>query len=405
MGIKILTKIPGPKARKIVSQDRKYSVISTMAYPLVIRSGRGPYLEDVDGNRFLDFASNVASTPLGYRHPAHMAVLKKFAQNDAHKIAGQDFYCEEKAALAKKLVEITPKKLKKVFLINSGAEAVENAIKFAYRKIGPLTGISCHGAFHGRTLGALSATGQTKYHTGFGPLVPGFSFAPINDLDAVENLVTEKTCAIMVEPVQGEGGVHGCRPEFLRGLRRICDEKDVVLIFDEVQCGLGRTGYLFTSENHGVEPDVICLAKSLGSGVPIGAMLCKEKYADVLVAGTHAATFGGNPLACAAAVATMNVIIEDDLPARARRLGELLHRLMLKLAEQFTCIKELRIFGLMAGFELDFPAVEAVKGLRERGVIAGIAGPNVLRFLPPLICEEAEIERAVRDLRQVLIER
>jgi len=392
---------------EIRAQAEKYLIGNYGPRDLCLVRGLGTAVWDADGNEYLDFLTGLAVASLGHCHPAVTEAIRQQAAKLVH--VSNLYLIEPQIELGRILAEYSP--CDRSFFCNSGAEANEAAIKLARRYSFDKYGdgradiVALENSFHGRTLGALSATGQTKYHTGFGPLVPGFSFAPINDLDAVENLVTEKTCAIMVEPVQGEGGVHGCRPEFLRGLRRICDEKDVVLIFDEVQCGLGRTGYLFTSENHGVEPDVICLAKSLGSGVPIGAMLCKEKYADVLVAGTHAATFGGNPLACAAAVATMNVIIEDDLPARARRLGELLHRLMLKLAEQFTCIKELRIFGLMAGFELDFPAVEAVKGLRERGVIAGIAGPNVLRFLPPLICEEAEIERAVRDLRQVLIER
>lgn len=392
---------------EIIAHAEKYLIGNYGPRDLCLVRGEGTSVWDADGNEYLDFLSGLAVASLGHCHPAVTEAIQRQAATLVH--VSNLYLIEPQVELAKILAECSP--CDRSFFCNSGAEANEAAIKLARRYSfnkygdGRADIVALDNSFHGRTYGALSATGQPKYHAGFGPLVPGFSFAPINDLDAVRERVTDSTCAIMLEPVQGEGGVHACTQDFLQGIRQICDEKDLLLIFDEVQCGLGRTGYLFTSESHGVEPDAICLAKSLGSGVPIGAMLCKEKVADVLVAGTHAATFGGNPLACAAAVATMQVILEEDLPARARSRGELLRRLMLGLAERFTCIKELRIFGLMAGFELDFPAAEAVKGLRERGVIAGIAGPNVLRFLPPLICEEAEIERAVHDLREVLTNR
>jgi acetylornithine aminotransferase/acetylornithine/N-succinyldiaminopimelate aminotransferase len=362
---------------------------------------------DADGREYLDFLTGLAVASLGHCHPAVTEAIKRQAETLVH--VSNLYLIEPQVELARILVEHSP--CHRAFFCNSGTEANEAAIKLARRYSFNRHGegrsdiVSLDNSFHGRTLGSLSATGQTKYHTGFGPLVPGFSYAPINDLDAVRNRVSEKTCAIMVEPVQGEGGIHPCTPEFLRGLRGICNEKDLLLIFDEVQCGLGRTGYLFTTDDHGVEPDIICLAKSLGSGVPIGAMLAKEECASAFVRGTHAATFGGNPLACAAALATMRVIIEDDLPARARTLGDHFRRLLLQLAEEFTCIRELRIVGLMVGVELDFPAKQAVAGLRECGVLAGVAGEEVLRFLPPLICEEVEIDRAVRELKQVLAAR
>ncbi|MFH1739112.1 MAG: aspartate aminotransferase family protein [bacterium] len=359
---------------------------------------------DADGNEYLDFLTGLAVAGLGHCHPAVTEAIRRQAAKLVH--VSNLYLIEPQVELAKILVEHSP--CDRAFFCNSGTEANEAAIKLARRYSFDRHGegrsdiVSLENSFHGRTLGALSATGQEKHRVGFAPLVPGFSYAPINNLDAMRERVTDRTCAILVEPVQGEGGIHPCIPAFLRGLREMCDEKDLLLIFDEVQCGLGRTGYLFTTDNHGVEPDVICLAKSLGSGVPIGAMLAKESCASALVAGTHAATFGGNPLACAAAVATLQVIIEDNLPARSRMLGEHFHRLLLKLSEEFTCIRELRVAGLMVGIELDFPANEAAKGLRDRGVLAGIAGPSVLRFLPPLICEQAEIDRAVRDLKEVL---
>ncbi|HPA44664.1 MAG TPA: aspartate aminotransferase family protein [bacterium] len=362
---------------------------------------------DADGNEYIDFLTGLAVASLGHCHPAVTEAICRQASKLVH--VSNLYLIEPQVELARLLVEHSP--CDKTFFCNSGTEANEAAIKLARRYSFDRYGsgradiISLENSFHGRTLGALSATGQEKYHKGFEPLVPGFSYSPINNSDAMREKITPQTCAILVEPVQGEGGIHPCTPQFLRDVRAMCDEHDLLLIFDEVQCGLGRTGYLFTTDHHGIEPDMICLAKSLGSGVPIGALLAKRECASAFVQGTHAATFGGNPLACAAALATLHIIIEDDLPTRARTLGDYFRRLLLKISEEFTCIRELRIAGLMVGVELNFPATEIVKALRGCGVLAGIAGPNVLRFLPPLICEEAEIDRVVRDLRGILKKR
>lgn len=395
------------RTEEIRTQAERFLMGNYGPRDLCLVRGEGASVWDADGKEYLDFLTGLAVASLGHCHPAVTEAIGRQAETLIH--VSNLYLIEPQVELARILVEHGP--CDRAFFCNSGTEANEAAIKLARRYSFDRHGegrsdlVSLENSFHGRTLGALSATGQTKYHTGFGPLVPGFSYAPINDLDAVRDRVSDRTCAILVEPVQGEGGIHRCTPDFLRGLREICDHRDLLLIFDEVQCGLGRTGYLFTTDDHGVEPDIICLAKSLGSGVPIGAMLARGECASVFVPGTHAATFGGNPLACAAALATMRVIIEEDLSARARLLGDYFRRLLLQLAEQFTCIRELRIVGLMVAIELDFPASEAVGGLRERGVLAGMAGSQVLRFLPPLICEQVEIDRAVHELKQVLAAR
>lgn len=254
-------------------------------------------------------------------------------------------------------------------------------------------------------MGALSATGQAKYHEGFQPLIPDVGHVTRGDFAALRDAVDETVCAVILEPVQGEGGVYPCDEAYLRQVRALCDERDIVLIFDEVQCGLGRTGHLFAGDEFGVRPDLICLAKGLAGGVPIGAMLAVERVAATLTAGSHAATFGGNPLSCAAGVAAFSVTVEENLPQRSKALGAKFRAALDTLRVQFPCIQEVRGRGLMVGVEMDFPVAEILPSLREAGYLCGQAGPQVLRFLPPLIIEEAVLFEVLGRLEAILAKR
>jgi acetylornithine/succinyldiaminopimelate/putrescine aminotransferase len=262
--------------------------------------------------------------------------------------------------------------------------------------------VSMEGSFHGRTLATVAATGQNKVHQGFEPLPDGFRYAPWNDPAGLERTVTDKTAAILIEPVQGESGIHPAKPEFLKKARAICDDRDILLIFDEVQCGMGRTGTLFAYQGYGVEPDVMTLAKALGNGFPIGAILANERAAGALTPGTHAATFGGNPLASAAAIATVETIIEENLPARAKEIGDSLLAELRDLADEKSCIREVRGVGLMVGIELNGEAAPFIEELEKRGIIAITAGATVLRLVPPLTIAQEDVDTLLKALREIL---
>jgi acetylornithine/N-succinyldiaminopimelate aminotransferase len=379
------------KTQSLIDKAKQYLMHNYGPRNMALVRGEGVYVWDAEGNRYLDLLSGLGVNNLGHCHPKVTAALQKQAETLLH--VSNLYLIEPQVELAEILVKHSP--ADKVFFCNSGAEAVEAAIKMARRFSfdthgeGRHTIISLTDSFHGRTMAAISATGQPKYHTGFQPMVEGFRFVAVNDVDALKEVYDDTVCAILMEPVQGEGGIYPCTSEFAKTARELCDSTGALLIFDEIQCGLGRSGHLFASEEFGVEPDAITLAKSLAGGAPIGALLAKDQPAAALVAGTHASTFGGNPLTTAAAVAAMNVIIDEQLPKRSKELGELfqskLKELQAKYPEQ---ILEVRGRGLMIGVQLAYPSVEIFSKLKEQGVLAGPAGPNVLRFLPPLIIEE-----------------
>ena len=395
----------GP-SEKIRFRAERYLTGNYGARDLALVRGEGIYVWDADGNRYVDLLSGLGVNNLGHCHPKVVAAIREQAGRLLH--VSNLYLNEPQTRLAELLVENSP--ADRVFFCNSGTEAMETAIKmarrFSFDHYGPGRHkmIALQNSFHGRTLGALSATGQTKYHHGFQPLVEGFIHVPINDIEAMRKVTDESVCAVLLEPVQGEGGVYPCRPDYLRDVRALCDREKWLLIFDEVQCGLGRSGHLFASDEFGVEPDLITLAKSLAGGVAIGALLAKEKPAASFVAGTHAATFGGNPLACAAGIAAFTVLLEERLPARAKKLGERFRNRLLELKAKHPGILEVRGMGLIVGVQMDFPVAELVKGLRNRGYIAGMAGPNVLRFLPPLITEEKILLETVDVVDEVLAE-
>jgi acetylornithine aminotransferase/acetylornithine/N-succinyldiaminopimelate aminotransferase len=366
--------------------------------------GKGSRVWDADGKEYIDFGAGIAVCSLGHCHPRITRAIQEQAATLVH--VSNLYLIEPQAQLGRLLCEHSF--AAGVFFCNSGAEANEGAMKLA-RKYAKDQGhperfevVSMEGSFHGRTLATVAATGQDKVHRGFEPLPDGFRHAPWNDATGLERTVTDRTAAILIEPVQGESGIHSARPEFLKKARAICDDRDILLIFDEVQCGMGRTGTLFAYQGYGVEPDVMTLAKALGNGFPIGAILANERAAGALTPGTHAATFGGNPLACAAAVATVETIIEEDLPARAKEMGDSLLAELRALAAEKSCMCEVRGAGLMIGIELDREAAPIIEELEQRGIIAITAGAKVLRLVPPLTIAREDVDALMKALREIL---
>ncbi len=373
--------------------------------PLAFARGHGAYLYDADGNRYLDFFCGLAVTSLGHGHPRVVRAIKEQAEKLTH--VSNVFHTEPTARLAERLANRFGDG--KVFLGNSGAEANEAAIKLARRwghkeRGGKFETLAALGSFHGRTLATLSATGQEKYHQGFQPLVPGFKLVAFNDVNALQNAIGSDTAAIMIEPIQGEGGVVVPSPDYLKRVRELCDRAGLLLIFDEVQVGMGRTGKFFAFEHAGVKPDIITLAKALGGGLPIGAMIAKAEIASALTPGSHGTTFGGNPVACAAALAVIDAIEQENILENAAEVGGYILKRLREIAASCGNVAEVRGLGMIIGVVLKHEAKPVVDAcLRERLLVNGTAG-NVLRLLPPLNLtrEEADaglaiIERALRN--------
>lgn len=369
---------------------------------LFIKRGEGVYVWDDAGNRYLDFVGGLSVNNLGHCHPRVVEAICRQAEKLMH--TSNLYYTEPQIQLAKELVAHTT--AEKVFFGNSGAEANEAAIKLA-RKYGKATKhvraheiITAGRSFHGRTMATITATAQPKYHKGFEPMVPGFRYAEFNSLNSFEDLINEETCGILVEPVQGEGGVYPATREFLQGLRDLCDHYGLLLIFDEVQCGMGRTGKLLAAEHYGVVPDIFTLAKALGGGLPIGVMAARGACAETLVPGDHASTFGGNPVVCAAALASLEVITENSFLPEVERLGNYFKEKLGAL--NYNGIVELRGLGLMAGLEISGDGAQVVKICQENGLIINCVGGKTLRFLPPLIVQEEHIDAALTVLQKAL---
>lgn len=373
--------------------------------PVTLVRGEGCTLWDAEGNEFLDMMGGIATAALGHCNPKIAQALTQQAQQLWH--VSNLYTTAPQLDLATRLIEHSF--ADRVFFANSGAEANEVALKLARRyfhdKGEPRTEIVAFDAsFHGRTLFTLSATGQPSYREGFEPVVPGIHHAPFNDLGAATKLVGEHTAAILVEPIQGEGGVHPATQEFLSGLRALADERGCLLVFDEIQTGMGRTGSLFAYQKYGVVPDIMTLAKALGNGIPIGAMLSREEIASALVPGTHGSTFGGNPLATACGAAVMDELTEGGVLAHAEQIGKLLGEKLDAMAKRLgsSRVVEARGVGLLRGIELSAPAADVVVGCREAGVLVISAGANVVRLAPPLIIDEAEIDRGLGVLEEVI---
>jgi predicted acetylornithine/succinylornithine family transaminase len=362
--------------------------------PIALVRGEGTKVWDADGKMYYDFLSGLGVNNLGHCHPKVVAAIRQQAGQLLH--VSNLYHIQPQIELAELLAQRSF--ADRSFFCNSGTEACEAAIKLARKYSHDHFGdgryeiITFDNAFHGRTMGSLSATAQTKYHKGFEPLLDGFRYAPFDDLKALEAMITPKTCAIMVEPIQGEGGVNVPRPGYLQGLRELCEAHQLLLIYDEVQCGIGRTGKLFAYEHEGVAPDIMTLAKSLAGGVPIGAMLACEAVAKSFVPGTHAATFGGNPLATAAGVAALKAIQDEGMLENCQRVGAYFLQRLKDLQQRYTFIKEVRGRGLMLGIQLDFPGNQFVTGCLERGFLVNCTVDTVLRFLPPLIVSESEVD-------------
>jgi len=389
-------------------QDADRYLMNTYArMPISIVRGRGCRVYDLEGREYLDFVGGIAVNVLGHSHPDLVAAIQKQAQHLVH--TSNLYYTEPQVRLAKTLVDHSF--ADKVFFCNSGAEANEAAIKLARRYAHQRYGaerfeiLTMRNSFHGRTLATLTATGQEKVQQGFEPLMPGFRYVPFNDLEAVEKAVSDATAAVMLEPIQAEGGVHVAEQAYLRGLQELCHRRDILLIFDEIQTGMGRTGTLFAYQQMGVEPDIMTLAKGLAGGVPIGACLARESVATAFTPGSHASTFGGNPLACAAALAVLRVLLEGRLLEQSRRMGDYLHKGLLDCKDRLPIVKAVRGLGLLQGMELTVDGQPIVTDCLTRGLLINCTMDRVLRFVPPLVIAQRDIDRLLDTLWQVLSKR
>jgi acetylornithine/N-succinyldiaminopimelate aminotransferase len=387
-----------------IAENYKQFVMPTYHPPsLTLVKGKGTRVWDIEGKVYLDFVAGIAVQNVGHCHPRVVEAIQTQATKLVH--VSNLFYTEGHAALAEKLAGLALHG--KCFFCNSGAEANEALIKLARlwgSDLGKYEIISMNNSFHGRTLATLAATGQTKYQDGFEPMPDGFLYAEFNDLGSVAKLVSDRTAAVIVEAVQGEGGVVPAEAEFMQGLRKLCDEKNILLFCDEVQCGMGRTGNWFGFQHSGVEPDAFSLAKSLGSGYPIGAIVAAPKLADVFQPGKHASTFGASPLACAAALATLRVIEDEKLVDRAAEAGRKFQIGLEDFVGEYPHVKDVRGRGLMLGLVLDEPAKPLAQILTQRGLLTIPTADTVIRFLPPLTVKDSELDEALEILNQGLAE-
>ncbi len=373
-------------------------------YNIVLSHGEGPYVYDNDGKQYLDFLAGIAVNVLGHAHPALVAAITKQAGKLIH--CSNLYYTEAQAKLVRSLAAVSG--LDKVFIANSGAEANEGAIKLArkYAKkisAGKIDIITAQHCFHGRTLATLTATAQPKYQEGYEPLPGGFSYVPYNDIEALKAAVTENTCAILLEPIQGEGGINMPDANYLQQVRELCDQKGVLLILDEIQTGMGRTGTMFAYQQYGIVPDIVTLAKGLGGGVPIGAFIASNKVASAFKSGDHGSTFGGNPLASAAGNAVLAIIEEEGLLENAKEVGNYLEKGLLVLQAKYPkLITQVRGKGLMLGVQLTVPGRDIVNSCLEKGVIINCTAGDVLRFVPPLNIENVHVDEVLAVLDAVL---
>jgi acetylornithine/N-succinyldiaminopimelate aminotransferase len=382
----------------------KYMFQTYGRFPVTLVRGEGCRVWDEKGKEYIDFVGGIAVCSLGHSSPIVTRVLEEQSKKLVH--VSNLYYTLPQIDLARLLVENSF--ADRVFFCNSGAEANEAAIKLARRYANEISGtgkhliISMDNSFHGRTMATLSATGQAKIQTGYDPLLQGFKFVPFNDLNRLEQALDESVCAVMVEPIQGEGGVVCPDPDYLKGVRKLCSERKAALIFDEVQVGMGRTGRLFCHEHYGVTPDIMTLAKALGNGLPIGAMLSTEEFSRAFGPGSHATTFGGTPLVTAVSTAVLQSILDDGLLDHCTKVGNYFKERLEELGRKHSLIKEVRGMGLIIGVELNTPGAPIVTACQEEGLLIICAQENVLRFVPPLIVEKDEIDRLVETLDRIL---
>lgn len=391
---------------KMIQESEEYLIHSYNRYPIVLDHGEDVYLVDKNGKKYLDFGGGIAVCCLGYSNEEFKNALKEQIDKGIHY--SNFFYSEPLMKAVKALAKAS--RMDKVFMANSGTEANEGALKLA-RKYAILKGhenrhqlIAMNKAFHGRSMGALSVTGTAKYRQPFEPMLPGVSFAEYNDLDSVEKLITEDTYAIILEGVQGEGGIHPGTKEFLQGVRRLCTKHDIMMIMDEIQCGMGRTGKMFAYQQYGIRPDIVTMAKGIGNGIVVGAFAARTDVAKALVPGDHGTTFGGNPLASAAVVAVNHIFKEKNILENVNRVGEYLGKKLDEIAAGSKVAKEARGMGLMRGLECDAPVGEICAKALDKGLLLLTAGTNVIRFVPPLVIKEEHVDQMAEILTEVLKE-
>jgi acetylornithine/N-succinyldiaminopimelate aminotransferase len=391
------------KTQATIDLFKKYVIANYGRLPRVMVKGEGCYMWDADGNKVLDMFPGWAVSGIGHCHPKVVEAIRKQAGELIH--VDNTFYSEPQGRLAQMLSERGFGG--KCFFCNSGAEANEGALKLARlytSKEKKYKFITCEGSFHGRTFATVTATAQPKYHEGFLPLLPGFIYIPFNNVAALEAAFTDEVAAVLVEPIQGEGGINVASPEFLRAIRRLCDEKGAVMILDEVQTGMGRTGKWFGYQHFDVEPDIITMAKAVGGGTALGAMMARAEIADCLVPGKHASTFGGNCLACAAGIATIEAIEEENLLQQAAEMGKYAQDRLRALKEKHPIIDHVRGIGLMIGIQLTRPGAQIVAKCLEKGLRINCTHDTVIRFMPPMIVTKKQIDEAVDIFEGVLAE-
>jgi acetylornithine/N-succinyldiaminopimelate aminotransferase len=389
--------------QEIVEREQKYLLNTYARYPLAIARGKGVYVFDVDGKRYLDFLTGLGVNALGHAHPRIVKVIRDQAAKVIH--VSNLYYNEYQGLLAEKLCIASG--LDRAFFSNSGTEAIEGALKMV-RAAGHATSpeksivIALDNSFHGRTMGALALTGQPKYRKDFDPMLEGVRFVPRNDVDALRNAMDEKVCAIALEPIQGEGGIQETSPEFLQACRAMADQHQAALIYDEIQCGLGRTGRLFAFEHFGVKPDVVCIAKPIAAGLPLGAFLATEKFAQHITPGKHGTTFGGGPLTCRVALEYLAILEDENLLERVRRVGAYFTEKLRELVDKFDIATEVRGVGAIQALQLNIPGKPVMDGALASGLLINVTQENVLRFLTPFLLEEKHVDSGVRILKKQL---
>ncbi len=389
-----------------IDEAETYLIHSYNRYPVELDHGQGVYLFDTEGKKYLDFGGGIAVCALGYSDEEFKEALKEQIDKGLH--FSNYFYSEPLKKAAQGLAKATG--LDKVFMANSGTEANEGALKLA-RKYALMKGyrdrteiVSMNKAFHGRSMGALSVTGTKKYREPFEPLISGVCFADYNDLESVKQSISDKTYAVILEAVQGEGGIYPAEEEFLKGIRELCHKHDIMMICDEIQCGMGRTGKMFAYEHYGIKPDIVTMAKGIGNGITVGAIAAKEEVAKALVPGDHGTTFGGNPLACTAVVKSLEIFEKKKVLEHVNTVGKYLENKLSGLVDTYAAAKETRGLGLMRGLECDAPVGEICSKALEKGLILMSAGTNVIRFVPPLVVETCHIDEMTGILEQILSE-
>lgn len=389
---------------QIIKQAEEVFMNTYGRYPIVLEKGEGVYLYDINGKKYLDFSAGIAVFALGYKNEAYNEALK--AQIDKLLHTSNYYYNIPAVEAAQKLAEASG--MERVFFTNSGTEAIEGAIKLArkyyYKKHQAADSeiIAMDHSFHGRSMGALSVTGTKKYREAFEPLIGGTIFAEYNNLEDVCSKVTEKTCAIVMETIQGEGGIYPAKSEFLSGVKKLCKEKGILLILDEIQCGMGRSGEMFAYQKYGIKPDIITSAKALGCGVPVGAFAATNEVASAFELGDHGTTYGGNPFVTAAVSKVFDLYKEQNILEHVKEVGQYLYDKLEQLKEEFSCIFDHRGLGLIQGLEFSYPVKDIIKNAVEQGLILIAAGSNTIRFIPPLVISKSDIDEMIDILKKII---